>query len=352
MKSIQGLSVREVTDLRRMYGKNTLRAESSHGFLQTLWSIVREPMFIMLVIACSLYFILGDSGEGLMMLAAIIFVAAISLYQEVKSFRALQALQELATPKCIVIRDGIEMQLPAEELVPGDIIMIEEGMRVPADGIILQANDCTINESVITGESLPVSKYETAGDNILYQGSTVSSGKCLAKITTTGNRTVLGKIGKLVLNYKPPKTPLQLSVNGFVKSLSAFGLIGFCVIFLLNYLHNQPLITSLLLALTLAMSAVPEEIPVAFSSFMALGAFKLSQLGIISRQPQVIENLGAVNVMCFDKTGTLTENSMRVKFIYDFKNDILVDKQESISRGLNDVLHFASLASEADPFDP
>jgi Ca2+-transporting ATPase len=162
---------------------------------------------------------------------------------------------------------------------------------------------------------------------------------------------VLGKLGKVVGAYHPPKTLLQQQLNTFVRLLALFGLAGFFIIFFVNYLHHREWATSLLFALTLAMSAVPEEIPVAFSSFMALGAYKMSRLGIISRQPQIVENLGAVSVICLDKTGTITENKMQVKTIYNYKDDILADLDESTALLHGNILHYTVLASEMNPFD-
>ena len=308
-------------------------------------------MFILLVIACSLYFILGEASEGIMMLVAMAIVTAISLYQEVRSSDAVKALQQMAEPKISVIRDGEEIIISTQELLPGDIMFLDEGMTVPADAILLQGNDFSVNESVITGESLPVDKHESGDHNILYQGSTINTGKCIARVTAIGNETVLGKLGKVVGAYHPAKTLLQLQINQFVRSLALFGLIGFAIIFLVNYLDHHEWVTSLLFALTLAMSAVPEEIPVAFSSFMALGAYKMSKLGIISRQPQVIESLGAVSVICLDKTGTITENKMQVKTIYDYDNDTEFDLYKDAALPGENVLRYAVLASEQDPFD-
>ncbi len=351
--NLQGLSQEQIPLLQKQHGKNTFHVGSRHRFLFIVWDIFREPMFILLVIACSLYFILGNTAEGIMMAIAMAIVTAISLYQEVKSSKALETLKQFTEPKVTVIRDGREQVISNEELVPGDIIVVEEGMKTPADAIILQANDLSINESIISGESLPVEKHETEGQNLLFQGSTIESGKCIARVISTGNNTVLGKIGKAVAGYNPPKTLLQLQLNKFVRRLALFGLIGFLIILLVNYLHYREFATSLLFALTLAMSAVPEEIPVAFSSFMALGAYKMSKLGIISRQPQIIENLGAVTVICLDKTGTITENKMQVKSIYDYKEDAIIDiaDKNNTQQKDNSLLLFAALASESDPFD-
>jgi len=352
LDTIQGLSNQEVPYLQKQYGKNIFSTGKQHRFFHIIKDIFREPMFIMLVVACSLYFILGQIGEGIMMAVAMAIVTAISLYQEVKSSRALESLKQFTEPRITVIREGIEQLISNDELVPGDIMMIEEGMKIPADAIVLQSNDLSLNESIITGESLPVEKNERSDNNILFQGTTINSGQCIAQVTATGNNTALGKIGKAVTGYAAPKTLLQLQINKFVRRLALFGLIAFVIIMVVNYLHYHEFVTSLLFALTLAMSAAPEEIPVAFSSFMALGAYKMSKLGIISRQPQVIENLGAVTVLCLDKTGTITENKMQVKTIYNYKTDSLIDIENKMVSQIQNVLLYAVLASESSPFDP
>ncbi len=348
---IQGLSAPEVPALQQRYGKNIFQARSSRRFIHIVRDIVKEPMFVLLVIACSLYFILGEVSEGIMMGVAMIIVAAISLYQEVKSSNAVKALEQFAEPKVTVVRDGAAIIIAAEELVPGDIMLLEEGMNIPADAVILQENDFTVNESIITGESLPADKHETEGFNVLYLGTTINSGKCIARVTATGNSTVLGKLGKAVGGYQPPKTLLQLQINKFIRRLALFGLLGFLIIFFVNYLHHREWATALLFALTLAMSAVPEEIPVAFSSFMALGAYKMSRLGIISRQPQIVENLGAVSVICLDKTGTITENKMQVKTIYDYSADTVIELGENSKLRNENIILYGVLAGEQNPFD-
>lgn len=348
---INGLTSQDVIALQKRHGKNIFHAGKQYRLLKIIGGIAGEPMFILLLIACSLYFILGNTSEGIMMAVAMALVTAISLYQEVKSSKALESLRQFTEPRVTVIRNGEQEIINIEELVPGDLALLEEGMKVPADAMVIRSNDLSTNEAIVTGESLPVEKNEKDNSNILYQGTTINSGKCLAKVTATGNNTVLGKIGKAVAGYNPPKTLLQQQINRFVKRLAFFGLAGFFIIFLINYLHYREFATSLLFALTLAMSAVPEEIPVAFSSFMALGAYKMSKLGIISRQPQIIENLGAVNVLCLDKTGTITENSMQVTALYDYKKDTVIQLNETIELTDDTIIRYAALASESDPFD-
>ncbi len=348
--NITGLPESQIPELRQQYGKNRFQLEKQRRLLHVLRDIIAEPMFILLMIACSIYFMLGQPTEGIMMLVAICFVTAISLYQDIRSTKALQALKKYTEPEVTVIRDSISKNIPSEDLVPGDVVIIEEGNNVPADATILQENDLSVNESIITGESLPVEKHETAGNNFIYQGTTINTGKCYALVTATGNNTILGKLGKTIDTNVTSKTLLQNQVNRFVRSLAVFGIIAFLLIWLVNYLKSGMPVQSLLFALTLAMAAIPEEIPVALSSFMALGAWQMSKLGIITRQPQTIENLGAVDVICLDKTGTITENKMTVKTIYDYDKDLLIDTGER-SNGSN-VLKFASLASENEPFDP
>ena len=346
-----GLSTSLVETLQKQFGKNKFESEPQRRLLHIIIDIVKEPMFLLLVFASTLYFLLGDASEGILMVFAMSLVTAISLYQEVKSSNALQALQQLTAPRVNVIRDSVEVQIPTEDLVPGDIVLLSEGMKVPADAIILKENDLTVSESVITGESFPVEKHQEEGKNVLFQGTTINSGKSIVRITAIGNQTVLGRLGKTIEAYSAPKTHLQIQINRFVQRLAFFGLAGFLAIFIVNLLHHNTVITSLLFALTLAMSAVPEEIPVAFSSFMALGAYKMGKLGIISRQPQTIENLGSVSVICLDKTGTITENKMQVKSLYHWSSKTLTQLDEGVEVQDYNVLLYALLASEEKPFD-
>lgn len=349
MEGISGLTEKAVRTLQQQYGKNAFQYEKPRLLYQQFIEIVKEPMFLLLLLACIIYFLLGQLAEGFMMLAATCMVSTISLYQDIRSTKAMEALKQFTEPQVKVIRDGIEQNIRVGELVPGDIIKLEEGNKIPADARIIQANDLTVDESIITGESIPVEKYETASNNLLFQGTSINSGQCYATVTATGNNTILGKLGKTVTGITAPKTLLQQQVNKFVKQLAVFGISAFLVIWAINYLKTGLFVESLLLALTLAMAAVPEEIPVALTSFMTLGAWQMSKMGIISRQPQIIENLGSVNVICLDKTGTITENQMTIKSIYDFEKDVLIEAGAEWTNGL--VLQYAMLASEQSPFD-
>ena len=349
--SQSGLKQSDIQPLLKRFGKNIFEPEHRRGFLLIVWDIFKEPMFLMLLAACSLYFILGESNEGLLMLAAMFFVTAISIYQETKSSKALAALRQYTEPKITVVRDGKEQVILSEQLVPGDVMVLEEGNRIPADATIIQSNDLTVNESIITGESMPVEKNTVIESNQLFQGTTINSGSCWAKVTLTGNRTTLGRLGKSISTIGSSRTLLQEQIGRFVRIMAFFGFTAFATIWLINYINSRDIVQSLLLGLTLAMSAVPEEIPVAFSSFMALGASQMARLGIITRQPQTIENLGAVSIICLDKTGTITENKMQVKMIYGFEEDHLEEIDEGSNLQNANVLFYARLASEKDPFD-
>lgn len=345
---LKGLTQKEVENLQKQWGRNSIRFKQ-HTFLKVLSGIVLEPMFILLAIATSVYFIAGEPEEGLMTAAAILIVTGVSIYQDVRSSHALEALKAYTQEKIQVIRDGAERLVLTEDLVPGDIIVLVEGNLVPADAKLLDQHDFTVNESVITGESYPVEKTADEGSNMLYQGTTVNSGNCYAIVTETGGRTQLGKLGKTAGTLSAPKTLLQKQVGRYVKQLAFFGLSAFVLIWIINYTRSGDALQSLLFGLVLAMAAIPEEIPVAFSTFIALGAYQLSKMGIITRNLQVIENLGTVNVICLDKTGTITENRMTVKDVYAFENGKLSPAVSGESR--RRVLHYAALASEQAPFD-
>ncbi len=343
-----GLRQAEAESLQLRYGRNTVEIRNRR-FLRFIAGIVLEPMFILLAVATSIYFIAGEHSEGFMMVAAIIIVTAISVFQDARSEHALSELQSYTREGVKVIRDGSEKIIPAEDLVPGDVCLLEEGNLVPADATVISGNDFTVNESVVTGESFPVAKEAGSENNTIFQGTVVNTGMCYAIVTAIGGQTQLGRLGKTAAEVSVSRTLLQQQVGKYVRRLAIFGISAFLVIWFINYQRSGEVLQSLLFALVLAMSAIPEEIPVTFTSFMALGAYQLSKWGIISRNPQVIENLGAVDVVCLDKTGTITENRMSVKVIYrSEKGDLLSVAEAADARHL---LLYAMFASEREPFD-
>ncbi|MDP3666576.1 MAG: HAD-IC family P-type ATPase, partial [Sediminibacterium sp.] len=262
-----GLTDEQVLIAREEYGSNTLNYKKENSFLDALKSLAKEPMVVLLLVASIIYFISGDTGDGIFLASAIVLVAAISLYQDSRSRNALEKLKNFTLPYCKVIRNGEVVAIKSEDLVIGDSLMIEEGTAIAADGSIVHSNDFSVNESILTGESLSVYKDSSKADHFIYRGTTVASGLAIASITAIGNQTKLGKIGKSLESIQEEKTPLELQINHFVKKMVMAGAIVFIIVWVINYLHSKDVLDSLLKALTLAMSILPEEIPVAFTTF-------------------------------------------------------------------------------------
>jgi Ca2+-transporting ATPase len=348
---ILGLSESEVMQSRVTNGENSLKHQEKNHLLHSLLEMVKEPMFLLLVAAASIYFITGDYGDGIFMTAAIVLVSAISLYQESRSHNAIEALRKLSQPKSKVIRNGELVEILSEEIVLGDCMQVEEGTFIPADGTILQSNDFSVNESILTGESLSVFKNETSENNQVFQGTIAASGLAICKVTAIGNQTQLGKIGSSLSAIEEEKTPLQIQIGNFVKKMSIIGLVIFAIVWGINYYHSRELLGSLLKALTIAMSVIPEEIPVAFTSFMALGAWRLMKMGIIVKQTKTVETLGSATVICTDKTGTITENKMALAQWFTLADNVLQSPNEKPNPNEEELLSLSMWASEPIPFD-
>ncbi len=350
-QQIKGLSNDEVLQSRTKNGVNSIVHQDNNNFFTSLIEMVKEPMFLLLLTATSIYFITGDFGNGIFMAVAIILVSTISLYQESKSRNAIEALKKLSQPKSKVIRNSEIIEIPSEEIVLGDFIQTEEGTFIPADAIIIKSNDFSINESVLTGESLAVLKNETSENNQVYLGTIVTSGLAICEVTAIGNQTQLGKIGKSLETIIEEKTPLQIQIGNFVKKMSFVGLAIFGVVWIINYYNSKDVLDSLLKALTLAMSIIPEEIPVAFTTFMALGAWRLMNMGIIVKQTKTVETLGSATVICTDKTGTITENKMSLAQWYTFSSNEISNPKKHLNNDELEVVTLSMWASEPIPFD-
>lgn len=348
-KTFEGLRTQEVLARRKEFGKNALYTGATRGLLLMLWDVVREPMFVILVVVCSIYFFLGNIYEGQIMLFAMAMVVATSLYQELRSANAIKGLRKYTQGNVRVIRNGKETQVTSEELVPSDIMLLSEGEQIPADAVVLQQNDCSVDEAIMTGESIAVFKNVK---DILLQGTTITSGMCYAEVTKIGNQTALAKLGKSMEDISPEKSLLQNQVNRFVQQMALVGLAAFLLVFGINYFSTNDLIISLLFGLVMTMSLIPEEIPVAFSSFMAIGAYRMSRIGLLVKQPITVESLGSASVICLDKTGTITENKMSLAAIYDFQKDQIITAEDFLNHTDNEVIAYAMWASEATPFDP
>ncbi len=350
--NITGLSDEQVLEAREKSGYNRLYFKKENGFFEALKSLAKEPMVLLLLVASTIYFISGETGDGLFMALAIVLVATISLYQDSRSRNALEKLKSYTQPGCKVIRNGEVVEIKTEELVPGDSLMVEEGTLVAADGVIVHSNDFSVDESILTGESLPVYKDQHKEDNRVYQGSTVAGGLAIATVTAIGNETKLWKIGKSIESIAEEKTPLEIQIGNFVKKMVIAGAAVFIVVWGINYFRSGDVLDSLLKALTLAMSILPEEIPVAFTTFMALGAWRLMKMGIVVKQMKTVETLGSATVICADKTGTITENKMQLSKLFSLETQQISDAESAKSPAETMLIRLAMWASEPIPFDP
>ncbi|OJW76144.1 MULTISPECIES: cation-translocating P-type ATPase [unclassified Spirosoma] len=348
--SLAGLTTDEVNVSRSRNGANAL-PEPEHRW-QLLVDIVTEPMFGLLAGACTLYGFLGEWQEGIVLGIAMLLVAGLSVFESIRSDKALQALRQLTQPTVQAMRDGQLTDLPTAELVVGDVVLLTEGQTVPADGRLLQANDCTVDESMLTGESVPVTKIEDG--TRLYSGTVLTSGRIFLWITAVGEQTELGQLGRSLQTIVAEKTPLQQQIHHFVNRMAFVGLGAFLLVCLINFARSGDWVTSLLFGLTMAMTILPEEIPVAFSSFMALGAARMARFGVLTKQPQTVESLGSASVICVDKTGTITQEGMILTHIYANGETTLIaaDNESSLPTGAHEVLSYARWASESEPFDP
>ncbi|SMO65982.1 cation-translocating P-type ATPase [Solitalea koreensis] len=349
---IKGLTNDQVLQAREKHGFNKADYKKETGFFIGLKSLIKEPMVILLLITSSIYFISGEIGDGIFLAAAIVLVSGISIYQDSRSRNALDKLKSLTQPNCKVIRNDKVEEIKSEEIVLGDHLVVEEGSLIAADGIIIHSNDFSVNESILTGESLPVFKDRTQKDNFIYQGTTVTSGLAIATVTAIGIRTKLGKIGQSLESIQEEKTPLEIQINDFVKKMIFAGAIVFLIVWALNYFHGHDVLDSLLKALTLAMSILPEEIPVAFTTFMALGAWRLMKMGIVVKQIKTVETLGSATIICTDKTGTITENRMSLAKLFVPSTQKIHTADELIEDTEKELIRLAMWASEPIPFDP
>lgn len=350
--AIKGLTDEQVDAARAKHGYNRLDFKKENEIFVLLKGLLKEPMIILLLLASTIYFISGEIEDGIFLSIAILLVAAISLYQESRSRGALEKLKSFSQPNCKVIRNGKVEEIKNEDLVLGDYFMVEEGEIIVADGIIVHANDFSVDESILTGESLSVYKGTDKGDTLIYSGTTTVSGLAIARITAIGNQTELGKIGQSLENIEVEKTPLELQINNFVTKLMIVGSLVFLVVWVLNYFRSFDILTSLLQALTLAMSILPEEIPVAFATFMALGAWRLMKMGIVVKQMKTVETLGIATIICTDKTGTITENKMSLAKLFILDSQKITDPGATLNDSEKELIRVAMWASEPIPFDP
>ena len=344
-----GLTDVEVLESRKVHGSNKLTLKEDYIFLNILKDLVLEPMLIILILSSIIYYWLGQKNESVIMLISVLLVASISFFQEYKSKNAINALKKITNPKVKVKRNNQTLFVIDEEVVVDDIVMLNEGEIIAADCTIISSNDFSVNESILTGETFPLSKI--AKEHV-YKGTLVTSGSAVVKVDAVGLFTMFGRIGISLEQMNVSLSPLQLKINRFVKKMIMFGVMAFVFIVIARYSQTGLIIPSLLIGLSLAMSIFPEEIPVALSTFHALGAYKLLKYhNIIVKQPKYVETLGEASVICIDKTGTITKNEMHISNLYDFNTQKIIDlNSENILPEL--LIEYAMWSSEIDPFDP
>ncbi|MDP1522943.1 MAG: cation-translocating P-type ATPase [Methylotenera sp.] len=376
IKNQSGLSQAEATLRLKSEGVNELPASGKRDLLRIALEVVREPMLLLLVAAGAIYLVLGDVGDALMLLGFVFVVMAITIYQENKTERVLEALRDLTSPRALVIRDGLEQRIAGCEVVRGDVLILTEGDRVPADAVLVSCHHFAADESLLTGESVAVRKIAQpesemmdnsdirppGGDGLpfVYSGSLVVQGRGMAYVLATGARTEIGKIGKALQNLDTETTPLQQEIRKLVRNLAILGTLLSLLLLVIYGLTRGDWLNGLLSSITLAMSILPEEYPVVLTVFMAMGAWRISKHRVLTRRVYTIEALGSATVMCVDKTGTLTFNRMAVQQLVANNLTFTVAKSneskgeseyDSLPETFHEVLEFGILASESSPFD-
>jgi Ca2+-transporting ATPase len=357
-----GLTAAEAARRLAMHGPNTLPGDGRRTWRHIAIDAAREPMFLLLLAAGVLYLLLGDLLEGVFLFAMIFFTIGMTLYQEGKTERALDALRELGSPRALVLRDGSPVHVDSRTVVVGDILVISEGDRVVADGTLLAGAEVEADESLLTGESTPVHKEPGApaqplprpggeSSSALYSGTLLVRGHGLVLVAATGPQTEIGRIGGALARIGIERSPLQKQTARLVRG---FALVGSCLsilLVLLLVLRSGNWLESALAGIALSMSMLPEEFPVVLTIFPALGAWRLARANVLTRRLASIETLGATSVLCVDKTGTLTENCMRVRTLFAGGERLEVDDAPLAGPG-RELAEYAILASAIAPFDP
>jgi len=359
----RGLTASQAKEKLRTEGYNNLPSSKPKNFFSIALGVVKEPMFILLVACGTLYLVLGDLREGLMLLGFVFVIMGIEFFQEKKTEKALDALKDMASPRALVIRDGVETRIAGIEVVTDDIIILQEGDRVPADATVLHSVSLQADESLLTGESAAVRKndwdgaeknIQPGGDDLpfVYSGSMIVQGNGIAMVTGTGINTEIGKIGKALEGVKEEPTRLKQEMGSLVKTLTIVAVV-LCILVIVGYTFTRgSLINGFLAGITLAMAILPEEFPVILTVFMAVGAWRISKKRVLTRKPSAIETLGTATVLCTDKTGTLTENKMTVTSLYNGNNFLIVTKTEKFNSEFHEIIEYGILSSQTNPFDP
>jgi Ca2+-transporting ATPase len=365
---IRGLSEGEARARIQAEGANEIPSQKNRGIAAIAWEVIREPMFIMLLAAGGLYLILGEPADALMLLGFVFVVMAITIIQERRTERALDALRDLSSPRALVIRDGVRRRIAGVEVARGDMVVLGEGDRVPADAVLRHGINLCVDESLLTGESVPVRKSPSmdsqslarpGGDDLptVFSGTLVTAGQGIAEVMSTGIHTELGKIGKALQQVEPESTLLQKETSRLVRTFALVGLVA-CAIVVVVYAITRGggLLVwkeGFLAGVAMAMATLPEEFPVVLTVFLALGAWRISRSNVLTRRMPAVETLGAATVLCVDKTGTLTLNQMTLRRLMANGGSVdLAQASTELSDDSRILVEYAILASRSDPFDP
>ncbi|KAF0233926.1 MAG: Ca2+-transporting [Desulfovibrionaceae bacterium] len=362
-----GLSDAEAIHRQHNEGFNEIPQAAKRGMFSIAIEVMREPMFLLLVGCGSLYLLMGELSDALMLLGFVFVVMSITITQERRTERALDALRDLSSPRALVIRDGQQRRIAGREVVRGDLVLLSEGDRVPADAVLRYALNVSADESLLTGESVPVRKSSSqnatgvgkpGGDDLpdVFSGSLITRGQGLAEVVAIGAGTELGKIGKALQSIEPVKTPLQSETGHMVKQLAVIGL-GLCAVAIVAYGLTRGNTTqswgqAVLAGIAMAMAVLPEEFAVILTIFLALGAWRLSRSRVLTRSMPAIETLGAATVLCTDKTGTLTLNRMTVRQLHAGDQTFVASEGATLPEVFHSLLEYGVLASKKEIFDP
>ncbi|MFA4987887.1 MAG: HAD-IC family P-type ATPase, partial [Candidatus Brocadiia bacterium] len=369
VRTVSGLSETEATRRLESEGYNELPVSTQRGIFAIAIEVFREPMFLMLVACGLLYLIMGEPIDAAMLLGFVFVVMGITIVQERRTEKALDALRDLSSPRALVIRDGKQHRIAGREVARGDYIVLAEGDRVPADSALRFVMNVSADESLLTGESVPVRKAASleamevgkpGGDDLpfVFSGSLITSGQGVAEVLATGPRTELGKIGKSLQGVTTESTLLQRETGRLVRNLAFVGL-SLCVLVIVIYALSRGNTAKvweegILAGITMAMATLPEEFPVVLTIFLALGAWRISRKRVLTRRMPAVETLGAATVLCTDKTGTLTLNQMSVSRLWAAGQTFAADSVSGtrLPETFHHLLEFGILASKRDPFDP
>ena len=350
-----GLTTAEARQRQQQYGKNELTPQKKENFLKKILHVLREPMFLLLLLAAAIYFVLGEPRDGAIMLVFVVGIITIDVVQEWKTDQTLNALKDLSAPRVTVLRDGTEQEIASADLVPGDLMMICEGIKVPADGVVLRCADLCVDESSLTGEAegvwkVPADTVQEQKDywrrDYCYAGTLVTQGTALVEVDRIGAATEYGKIGLGVASAPREDTPLQRQTGKLVRTCAVIAGVLFVLVGAFTW-RNLPdhrfadrLIESVLSGVTLAMAMIPEEFPVILTVFLSMGAWRLARKNSLVRRLPSVETLGAVSVLCVDKTGTITMNQMTVQELW------------TASGTERDLVETMGLGCETEAYDP